>query len=86
MKLNLSAAGITFTQHIPKHQTPFERLFEIFKELITHTCGDFDEAIDWLRELEIKGRKSLRLAPQAIPLFSTKSNLNHPQSTIGPLP
>jgi uncharacterized protein with von Willebrand factor type A (vWA) domain len=52
MKLNLSAAGITFTQHIPKHQTPFERLFEIFKELITHTSGDFDEAIDWLRELD----------------------------------
>ena len=52
MKLNLSAAGITFTRHIPKHQTPFERLFEIFKELITHTSGDFDEAIDWLRELD----------------------------------
>ena len=52
MKLNLYAAGITFTQHIPKHQTPFERLFEIFKELITHTSGDFDEAIDWLRELD----------------------------------
>ena len=33
-------------------QTPFEKLFEIFKELITHTSGDFDEAIDWLRELD----------------------------------
>ena len=31
---------------------PFERLFEIFKELIIHTSGDFDEAIDWLRELD----------------------------------
>ena len=27
-------------------------MFEIFKELITHTSGDFDEAIDWLRELD----------------------------------
>ena len=35
-----------------KEQTPFERLFEIFKELITHTSGDFDEAIEWLRELD----------------------------------
>ena len=52
MKLNLSTLGITFTQHISKDQTPFERLFEIFKELITHTSGDFDEAIDWLRELD----------------------------------
>ena len=52
MKLNLSTAGITFTRHVFKEQTPFERLFEIFKELITHTSGDFDEAIDWLRELD----------------------------------
>ncbi|MEC7567596.1 MAG: hypothetical protein VYA01_01140, partial [Bacteroidota bacterium] len=54
MKLNLSTAGITFTQHVSKVQTPFERLFEIFKELITHTSGDFDEAIDWLRELDLE--------------------------------
>ena len=33
-------------------QSPFEKLFEIFKELITHTSGDFDEAIEWLRELD----------------------------------
>ena len=52
MKLNFSTSGITFTRHAPKKQTPFERLFEIFKELITHTSGDFDEAIDWLRELD----------------------------------
>ena len=54
MKFNLSTVGITFKQYIPKHQTPFERLFEVFKELITHTSGDFDEAIDWLRELDIE--------------------------------
>ena len=29
----------------------FEKLFEIFKELITYTSGDFDEAIEWLKEL-----------------------------------
>jgi Ca-activated chloride channel homolog len=45
-------SGIHFTKHVPKTLTPFERLFEIFKELITHTSGDFDEAIEWLRELD----------------------------------
>ena len=54
MKLNLSTVGITFTQYVSMKQSPFERLFEIFKELITHTSGDFDEAIVWLRKLDIE--------------------------------
>src|SRR5690606_9887378 len=44
--------GFVFTSYKEPDQTPFEKLFEIFKELITHTSGDFDEAIDWLRELD----------------------------------
>ena len=52
MKFEKRTSGIRFTKHNPKAQTPFERLFEIFKELITHTSGDFDEAIEWLRELD----------------------------------
>ncbi len=44
--------GILFQQAKEISQSPFEKLFEIFKELITHTSGDFDEAIDWLRELD----------------------------------
>ena len=52
MKYKITSLGIRFTKHRAKEQTPFERLFEIFKELITHTSGDFDEAIDWLRELD----------------------------------
>ncbi|PWH10862.1 hypothetical protein DEJ39_00780 [Bacteroidetes bacterium SCGC AAA795-G10] len=52
MKLQSIGTGLSFTRHQKKIQTPFERLFEIFKELITHTSGDFDEAIDWLRELD----------------------------------
>ena len=31
---------------------PHKTQQKIFKELITHTSGDFDEAIDWLRELD----------------------------------
>ena len=52
MKLQSIGTGLGFTKHQKKVQTPFERLFEIFKELITHTSGDFDEAIEWLRELD----------------------------------
>jgi uncharacterized protein with von Willebrand factor type A (vWA) domain len=45
-------SGFVFTQHTPKKQSIFDRLFEVFQELITHTSGDFDEAIDWLRQLD----------------------------------
>ncbi|MEX2597343.1 MAG: VWA domain-containing protein [Salibacteraceae bacterium] len=33
-------------------KTPFEKLLDIFMELLTHTSGDVDEAEDWLRELD----------------------------------
>jgi uncharacterized protein with von Willebrand factor type A (vWA) domain len=44
--------GFRFTPYEAPNLPPFEKLFEIFQELITHTSGDFDEAIDWLRELD----------------------------------
>ena len=44
--------GWSFGIYKEKNITPFEKLFEIFKELITYTSGDFDEAIDWLRQLD----------------------------------
>ncbi|WP_431135196.1 vWA domain-containing protein [Psychroserpens mesophilus] len=44
--------GFIFKPYEILNQSPFEKLFEIFKELITHTSGDFDEAISWLRELD----------------------------------
>ncbi|GMN05267.1 VWA domain-containing protein [Croceitalea sp. MTPC5] len=44
--------GFRFTSYEAPNLSPFEKLFEIFQELITHTSGDFDEAIDWLRELD----------------------------------
>ena len=49
---NLLKSGIVFSKLKQKNRSPFEKLFDIFKELITHTSGDFDEAIDWLRELD----------------------------------
>ena len=44
--------GFYFKEFEAKSIPPFEMLFDIFKELITHTSGDFDEAIAWLRELD----------------------------------
>jgi uncharacterized protein with von Willebrand factor type A (vWA) domain len=49
---NDNKKGFYFKQYEAPNQSPFEKLFGIFKELITHTSGDFDEAIDWLRELD----------------------------------
>ncbi len=45
--------ALLFTAYNPEKdtRTPFERLFEIFLELLTHTSGDVDEAMDWMREL-----------------------------------
>ncbi|VXC15833.1 conserved hypothetical protein [Flavobacterium sp. 9AF] len=45
-------SGFRFTKYEAPFQTPFDKLFPIFKELITHTSGDFDEAIDWMRQLD----------------------------------
>ena len=44
--------GFYFKTYEAPNLSPFDKLFEIFKELITHTSGDFDEAISWLRELD----------------------------------
>jgi uncharacterized protein with von Willebrand factor type A (vWA) domain len=52
MTKNTSRKGFVFKTYEAPYKSPFEKLFEIFKELITHTSGDFDEAIDWLRELD----------------------------------
>ncbi len=49
---NDNRKGFYFRQYQAPDISPFDKLFEIFKELITHTSGDFDEAIDWLRELD----------------------------------
>ncbi|MNF24839.1 hypothetical protein D3C84_54460 [compost metagenome] len=49
---NDNRKGFYFKQYEAPFQSPFDKLFAIFKELITHTSGDFDEAIDWLRELD----------------------------------
>ena len=41
-KNSLQYKGFVFKTYKAPHQTPFDKLFDIFKELITHTPGDFD--------------------------------------------
>ncbi len=46
--------GYRFSKFDPsdKDQTPFDKLLKIFKELLTYTSGDVNEAISWLNELD----------------------------------
>jgi Ca-activated chloride channel family protein len=44
--------GYRFSNFEHPDQTPFDKLFNIFKQLLTHTSGDFNEAINWLTELD----------------------------------
>ena len=44
--------GFVFSKYTEKEIAPFDRVFDIFKELITHTSGDLDEAFDWLKTLD----------------------------------
>lgn len=52
MSENTNKSGFVFKTYEAPNQSPFDKLFEIFKELITYTSGDFNEAIDWLRQLD----------------------------------
>lgn len=44
--------GFAFREFSKEEKPPFDRLFEIFKELIVHTSGDLDETFDWLETLD----------------------------------
>lgn len=46
--------GYRFSQFIPQkdHRTPFERLLDLFMELMVFTSGDVDESLEWMRQLD----------------------------------
>lgn len=52
MNKKSNRTGFKFSPYEAEIKSPFEMLFDIFKELITHTSGDFDEAIEWLKMLD----------------------------------
>jgi len=44
--------GFTFSKHIPEEISDFDRVFDVFKDLLTHTSGDIEEAFEWLDMLD----------------------------------
>ena len=46
--------GHRFQHYIPEadERTPFERLLELFLELMVYTSGDVDEAFRWMKEID----------------------------------
>jgi len=44
--------GFTISKHVPKEISHFDRVFDIFKDLLTHTSGDIEEAFEWLDTLD----------------------------------
>ncbi len=51
-KRSQTYTGFVFKKYEAPEQSIFDTLLDIFKELITHTSGDVDEALDWLAELD----------------------------------
>ena len=45
-------SGFEFSLFEAEEKPLFDKLLEIFQELITHTSGDYDEAMDWMRQLD----------------------------------
>ncbi len=46
--------GHRFSKYIPPQddRSPFEKLLPLFLELLTHTSGDVEEALDWMDQLD----------------------------------
>ncbi|HNK28236.1 MAG TPA: hypothetical protein PKG65_04900, partial [Ferruginibacter sp.] len=46
--------GYNFSKYDPNEQgkSPFEKLLDLFLKLLTYTNGDFNEAMQWLNELD----------------------------------
>jgi uncharacterized protein with von Willebrand factor type A (vWA) domain len=44
--------GYRFSKYTPQGKTPFDQLFDLFKQLLTYTSGDVGEALSWLTELD----------------------------------
>jgi len=45
-------SGFIFTPHEKAEEAPFDRLFEIFQELIVFTSGDVEETLSWMDQLD----------------------------------
>jgi len=52
MRSSSNKVGYIFKNYQEIKKSDFEKLFEIFNDLITYTSGDFNEAIEWLKQLD----------------------------------
>lgn len=50
-KINFNE-GLVFSKYTEKVIAPFDRVFDIFKELLIHTSGELEEAFEWLNTLD----------------------------------
>ncbi len=44
--------GFTFSKHTPEEISNFDRIFDVFKDILTHTSGNIEEAFEWLDMLD----------------------------------
>jgi Ca-activated chloride channel homolog len=53
-KSNIKMKGFNFSKYNPNEnsKSPFEKLLDLFLQLLTYTNGDFNEAMQWLNELD----------------------------------
>ncbi|MGY6647360.1 vWA domain-containing protein [Wenyingzhuangia sp. IMCC45574] len=49
---NNANLGFIFSKYEAPELSVFDKLLDIFKELLTHTSGDVDEALNWLEQLD----------------------------------
>jgi Ca-activated chloride channel homolog len=47
-----SGKGFIISKYVPEEVEHFDRVFDVFKELLTHTSGDISEAFEWLNTLD----------------------------------
>ncbi|NQY10931.1 MAG: VWA domain-containing protein [Flavobacteriales bacterium] len=52
MSATTAIKGFQFSPYKKEDQDLFDRLFEIFSELIVHTSGDVDETLSWMDQLD----------------------------------
>jgi uncharacterized protein with von Willebrand factor type A (vWA) domain len=45
-------SGFIFSPYEAPNNSPFERLLDIFQELIVYTSGEVEETLDWMRQLD----------------------------------
>ena len=51
-KEQINKKGFIFTPYQAEEKSDFERLLDVFQEIIVHTYGDVDEALDWMNQLD----------------------------------